>query len=35
MTTNAYLTANSYLGFVAEATRGTLPTMGTVFWALR
>lgn len=32
MTTNAYLTANSYLGFVAEATRGTLPTMGTVFW---
>lgn len=28
----AFLTASSYLGFVAEATRGTTPASGTVFW---
>ena len=29
---NAYMTASSYLGFVAEVTRGTTPGSGTVFW---
>ena len=29
---SAFLSANSYLGFVAEVTRGTTPATGTVFW---
>jgi len=28
----AFLTASSYVGFVAEATRGTTPATGMVFW---